>query len=145
MSRSFNALCSLVKHETGLSPSATHSLYCMCVQSRSDFGAKIWLMGQKTFVNHLQIQQNAALHCILNAFGLTLIIALHNKATLPPVSVHLQSKQRKYVLHLLTLPPSHPIIKCCPSSFPVPNHLSTMLCNTDKYDFDWTQQYRPPS
>jgi hypothetical protein len=144
-SRSFNALCSLVKHETGLSPSATRSLYCTCVQSRSDFGAEIWWTGQKTFTNCLQTQQNAALHRILNAFRSTPIIALHNEATLPPVSVRLQSKQRKYVLRLLTLPPSHPVIKRWPSSFPVPNHLSTTLCDTDKYDFDWTQKRRPPS
>jgi ribonuclease HI len=98
-----------------------------------------------TFTNYLQTQQNAALRRILNAFCSTLIIALHNEATLPPISIRLQSKQRKYVLRLLTLPPSHPVIKRCPSSFPVPNHLSTMLCNTDEYDFDWTQQCRPPS
>jgi ribonuclease HI len=145
MSRSFNALCSLVKHETGLSPSATCSLYCTCVQSRSNFGTEIWWTGQKTFTNHLQTQQNATLRHILNAFRSTPIIALHNKATLPPISIHLQSKQRKYILCLLTLPPSHPIIKRCPSSFPIPNHLSTMLCNTDEYNFDWTQKHYPPS
>jgi hypothetical protein len=134
-----------VKHETGLSPSATRSLYCTCVQSRSDFGAETWWTGQKTFTNRLQTQQNAALRRILNAFRSTPIIALHNEAALPPVSVHLQSKQRKYILRLLTLPPSHPVIKRCPSSFPVPNHLLTTLCNTDEYDFDWTQKCRPPS
>jgi hypothetical protein len=41
-SRSFNALCSLFRHETGLSPSTTRSLYRACVLSRSDFGAEIW-------------------------------------------------------------------------------------------------------
>jgi hypothetical protein len=41
-SRSLNALCSLVRYETGLSPSATRSLYLACVTSRSDFGAEIW-------------------------------------------------------------------------------------------------------
>jgi hypothetical protein len=135
-SRSFNALCSLVKHETGLSPSTTCSLYCTYVLSRSDFHAEIWWMGQKTFTKGLQRQHNAALCRILNTFYSTLTIALHNEATLPPISIRLQSKQRKYVLHLLTLPPSHPIIKCCPSSFPMPNHLSTTLCNPDDYDFD---------
>jgi hypothetical protein len=144
-SRSFNALCSLVKHETGLSPSVTRSLYCVCVQSRSDFSAEIWWIGQKTFTNHLQTQQNTALRCILNTCCSTLIIALHNEATLPPISVRLQSKQRRYVLCLLTQPPSHPVIKYYPSSFPVPDYLSTMLCNTDEYDFDWTQQCHPPS
>jgi hypothetical protein len=89
VSRSFNALCSLVKHETGLSPSATRSLYHVCVQSRSDFGAEIWWTGQKTFMNHLQTQQNTTLRCILNAFRLTPIIALHNEAALPPGSIHL--------------------------------------------------------
>jgi hypothetical protein len=144
-SRSFNALCSLVQHETGLSPSATCSLYYTYIQYRSDFGTEIWWTGQKTFMNCLQTQQNATLCCILNAFHSTPIIALHNKAALPPISIHLQSKQTKYVLYLLTLPPSHPVIKCCPSSFPVPNHLSTTLCDTNKYDFDWTQNYHPPS
>jgi ribonuclease HI len=144
-SRSFNALCSLVKHEPGLSPSATRSLYCMCILSRSDFGAEIWWMGQKTFTKRLQTQQNAACCHILNAFRSTPTIALHNKTALPPISVCQQSKQRKYILHLLTLPPSHPVIKRCPSSFPIPNHLSTILCNPDEYDFDWTQNRCPPS
>jgi hypothetical protein len=54
VSRSFNALCSLVKHKTGLSPSVTRSLYYMYIQSRSDFGTEIWWMGQKTFTNCLQ-------------------------------------------------------------------------------------------
>jgi hypothetical protein len=89
-------------------------------------------------MNHLQIQQNTALCYILNAFCLIPIIALHNEAALPPVSIYLQSKQRKYILYLLTLHPSHPIIKCCPSSFPIPNYLSTMLCDTDEYNFNWT-------
>jgi hypothetical protein len=112
---------------------------------QSNFGAEIWWTGQKTFTNRLQTQQNAALRRIQNAFRLTPIIPLHKEAALPPVSVRLQSKQRKYVLRLLTLPPSHPVIKHCPSSFPVPNYLSTTLCDTDKYDFDWTQKCRPPS
>jgi hypothetical protein len=133
-----------VKHKTSLSPSATHSLYYVCVLSRSDFGTEIWWMGQKTFMNCLQTQQNAALCHILNAFHLIPIIALHNEAALPPVSICLQSKQRKYVLCLLTLPLSHPIIKRGPSSFPIPKHLSTMLCDTDEYIFDWTQNCCPP-
>jgi hypothetical protein len=74
-SRSFNALCSLVKHETGLSPSATHSLYHACILSRSDFAAEIWWTGQKTFTQRLQTQQNAALHRILNTFHSTPTIA----------------------------------------------------------------------
>jgi hypothetical protein len=41
MSRSFNALCSLVTYEIGLSPSATGLLYHACVLSRSDFRAEI--------------------------------------------------------------------------------------------------------
>jgi hypothetical protein len=103
-----------VKYKTSLSPSVTRSLYYTCILSRSNFSAEIWWMGQKTFTKCLQTQHNATLCCILNAFCSTLTIALHNEATLPPVSVHLQSKERKYVLCLLTLPPSHPIIKCCP-------------------------------
>jgi ribonuclease HI len=145
MSRSFNVLCSLVKHETGLSPSATRSLYRTCILSRSDFGAEIWWRGQKTFTQRLQTQQNAALHRILNAFRSTPTIALHNEATLPPISVRLQSKQRKYALHILSLPPSHPVVKPCPSSFPIPNYLSTALQDPNEYDFDWSQPCHPPS
>jgi hypothetical protein len=40
--RSFNTLRSLVCHETGLSPSAMHTLYQAYVISRSDFGSEIW-------------------------------------------------------------------------------------------------------
>jgi hypothetical protein len=61
-SRSFNMLCSLVKHKTGLSPSTTHSLYHTCILSRSDLRAEIWWIGQKTFMQYLQTQQNAVLH-----------------------------------------------------------------------------------
>jgi hypothetical protein len=40
--RAFNVLRSLVRHKTGLSPSATRLIYQACVTSRSDFGAEIW-------------------------------------------------------------------------------------------------------
>jgi hypothetical protein len=134
-----------VKHKTSLSPSVTRLLYYVCVLSRSDFGTEIWWTGQKTLMKYLQIQHNAALCHILNTFHSIPTIALHNEATLPPVSICLQSKQRKYILHLLTLPLSHAIIKCYPSSFLMPNHLSTMLYDPNEYDFDWTQDHCPPS
>jgi hypothetical protein len=96
-------------------------------------------------MQRLQTQQNAALRRILKAFHSTPTIALHNKAALPPVSVRLQSKQRKYTLHILSLPPSHPVVKRCRSSFPIPNHLSTALYDPNEYDFDWSWPCRPPS
>jgi hypothetical protein len=96
--RSFNALRSLVRHEIGLSPSATRTLYRACVLSRSDFGAEIWWSGQKVVACKLQLQQNSALQKILNAFTSTPITALHNEAALPPVIVCLQHQQRKYAL-----------------------------------------------
>jgi hypothetical protein len=46
-SGAFNALCSLVRYETGLSPSATRQLYQACVISRSNFGAEIWWNKQR--------------------------------------------------------------------------------------------------
>jgi ribonuclease HI len=144
-SRSLNALCSLVRHETGLSPSATRSLYRACIVSRSDFGAEIWWTGQKGLARKLQTQQNSALRRILNAFRSTPTLALHNEAALPPVSVRLHSKQRKYILRLLSLPPSHPVVKCCPSSFPIPNHFYTSLYNPNEYDCQWQTARRPPS
>jgi hypothetical protein len=94
----FNALCRLVQHETGLSPSTMRLIYQAYVTSRSDFGAEIWWQGQKNLAMTLQLQQNAALHRILNAFCSTPIIALHNKATLPPVAVRLTHKLCKYTL-----------------------------------------------
>jgi ribonuclease HI len=138
-------LCSLVKYETGLSPSTTRSLYRSCGLSRSDCRAEIWWKGQKTFMQRLQTQQNTALRRILNAFRSTPTMALHNEAALPPVSVCLQSKQRKNALHILSLPPSHPIVKRCPSSFPITNYLSTTLHDPNEYDFAWSRPYRPPS
>jgi hypothetical protein len=129
-------LCSLVKYKIGLSPSATYSLYHTCILSRSDFGAEIWWTGQKTFTQCLQTHQNTALRRILNAFHSIPTIALHNKAALPTISVRLQSKERNYTLCILSLPPSHPVVKCCPSSFPIPNHFSTALQDPNEYDFD---------
>jgi hypothetical protein len=55
-SRAFNALCSLVRYETGLSPSATHQLYQACVISRSDFDAEIWWNKQRNLERLLQLQ-----------------------------------------------------------------------------------------
>jgi hypothetical protein len=60
-SRSFNALCSLVRHETSLSASAICSLYCICILSRSDFSTVIWWTRQKRLAHKLQLQQNATL------------------------------------------------------------------------------------
>jgi hypothetical protein len=93
--RAFNALRSLMRHETGLSPSATRLIYQVCVTSRSDFGAEIWWQGQKNLETALQLQRNAALHRILNAFRSTPVTALHNEAALPPVAVQLTHKLRK--------------------------------------------------
>jgi hypothetical protein len=143
--RSLNALRSLVRHETGLSPSATRTLYQACVISRSDFGSEIWWTGQKGLASTLQSQQNTALRRILNAFTSTPILALHNKAAIPPVSVRLQCRNRKYVLRLLSLPPSHPVVKRYPSSFPVPNHFHTSICNPYEYDHLWQSTSKAPS
>jgi hypothetical protein len=126
--RSLNALRSLIYHETGLSPSVTHTLYQACVICRSDFGSEIWWTRQKSLASTLQSQQNSTLCQILNAFTSTPILALHNEAAIPPISVWLQCRNCKYVLCLLSLPPSHPVIKCCPSSFPIPNHFHTSIC-----------------
>jgi hypothetical protein len=106
----FNALRSLVRHEMGLSPSAMRLIYQAYVTSRSDFGAEIWWQGQKNLETTLQLQQNAALHRILNAFHSTPVRALHNEATLPPVAVWLIHKLPKYTLRLLSLPTMHPVI-----------------------------------
>jgi hypothetical protein len=144
-SRSFNALCSLVRHETGLSPSTTCSLYHTCVLSRSDFGAEIWWTGQKTLAHKLQLQQNAALRRILNAFCSTPIVTLHNEAALPPAHIRIQDRQRKYDLRLLSVPPSHPVVSRCPSSFPIPDHFATSLQNPTEYDCNWQLPTRPPS
>jgi hypothetical protein len=62
--RSLNVLRSLICHETGLSPSATCTLYQAYVISRSDFGSEIWWTGQKSLASTLQSQQNSALHRI---------------------------------------------------------------------------------
>jgi hypothetical protein len=109
-SYAFNALRSLVQHKTGLSPSATRLIYQACVTSRSDFGAEIWWQGQKNLEMTLQLQQNAALRRILNAFCSTPIMALHNEAALPPVAVRLTHKLHKYTLHLLSLLTTHPVV-----------------------------------
>jgi hypothetical protein len=94
-SRSFNALHSLVRHETGLSPSTTPTLHRACVLSRSDFGAEIWWSGQKALEQKLQLQQNTALRRILNAFSSTPIIAPHNETAIPPVKIRLNHKKWK--------------------------------------------------
>jgi hypothetical protein len=41
----FNALHSLMRHETGLSPSTMQLIYQAYITSRSDFGAQIWWQG----------------------------------------------------------------------------------------------------
>jgi hypothetical protein len=105
--RAFLALCCLAHYETGLSPAATHQLHQACVTSRSDFGAEIWWNRQKHLEQTLQLQQNRALRRILNAITSMPIIALHNEVAIQPVSLGLDQKQRKYALHLLSLPPTH--------------------------------------
>jgi hypothetical protein len=72
-------------------------------------------------------------------------MALHNEAALPPVSVRLDNKQRKYTLRLVSLPMSHPIVQRCPTSFPIPNHLISTLNNQNEYDCAWENTNRPLS
>jgi hypothetical protein len=52
--RAFNALCSLTRYETGLSPPAMRQLYQACVTSRSNFSAEIWWNWQKNLEQLLQ-------------------------------------------------------------------------------------------
>jgi hypothetical protein len=52
---------------------------------------------------------------------------------------------RKYTLRLLTLPPSHPVVRCCPSTFPIPNHFLTSIQTTHEYDHEWQSLRHPPS
>jgi hypothetical protein len=68
-----------------------------------DFGAEIWWQGQKNQETTLQLQQNAALHRILNTFRSTPVMAVHNEATLLPVAVWLTDKLCKYTLCILSL------------------------------------------
>jgi hypothetical protein len=142
--RVFNALCSLVRHETGLSPSATRLIYQAYVTSRSDFGAEIWWQGQKNLETTLQLEQNAALCRILNAFRSTPVMALHNEAALPPVAVQLTHKLRKYTLRLLSLPTTHPVVRRCPSSYPIPGHSIASLSDDREYDNPWHSDRRSP-
>jgi hypothetical protein len=143
--RSLNALRSLICYETGVSPLATRTLYQACVISRSDFGSKIWWTRQKHLASILQSQQNSTLYQILNAFTSTPILTLHNKAAIPPVLVRLQHRNRKFVLRLLSLPPSHLVVQRCPSSFPVPNHFHTSICNPYEYNHLWQYTSKAPS
>jgi hypothetical protein len=53
-----------------------------CITSRSDFGAEIWWQGQKNLETTLQLQQNAALRRILNAFCSTPVTGI------PDDSIH---------------------------------------------------------
>jgi hypothetical protein len=117
----------------------------VCITSRSDFGAEIWWQGQKNLETALQLQQNAALCRILNAFRSTLVTALHNEATLPPVAVRLTYKLRKYTLRLLSLLTTHPVVRWCPSSYPIPGHFTASLSDNREYDHPWHSDRRSPS
>jgi hypothetical protein len=143
--RAFLALCHLARYETGLSPAATRQLHQACVTSRSDFGTEIWWNWQTNLEQTLQLQQKRALWWILNAFTSTPIVALHNEAAIQLVSIHLDQKQRKYGLRLLSLPPTHPVAQRCLESFPIPNLIDTIPDVSDEYDYDWRTTAHPPS
>jgi hypothetical protein len=129
----------------GLSPSAMRLIYQAYITSRSDFGAEIWWQGQKNLEMTLQLQQNAALHRILNAFHSTPVTALHKEAALPLVAVWLTHKLCKYTLHLLSLLTMYPVIRWCPSSYPIPRHSITSLSDDQEYDHPWHSNRRSPS
>jgi hypothetical protein len=143
--RAFLALCRLSHYETGLSPAATRQLHQACVTSRSEVGAEIWLNRQKNLEQMLQLQQNRALQQILNTFTSTPIVALHNEAAIQLVSVRLDQKQRTYSLHLLSLPPIHPVAQQCPESFPILNLIDMILEVSNEYEYDWRTTAGPPS
>jgi hypothetical protein len=92
----------------------------------------------------LQLQQNAALRRILNAFRSTPVTALHNEAALPLVAVRLTHKLHKYTLRLLSLPTMHPVVRRCPSSYPIPRHSIASLSDDREYDHPWHSDHRSP-
>jgi hypothetical protein len=143
--RAFNVLCHLVRQKTGLSPLATRQLHQACITSRSDFGAEIWWNRQPNLEQALQLQQNTTLRRILNAFSSTPTVALHNEAAIPPVSVRLNHKQQQYTLRLLSLPPSYPVTRQCPASFPIPSLLRDAPDPNEDYEYAWNTTARPPS
>jgi ribonuclease HI len=73
------------------------------------------------------------------------IVALHSEVAIQPVSIHLDQKQRKYALRLLSLPPTHPVAQRYPESFPIPNLIDAIPDVSDEYDYDWRTTARPPS
>jgi hypothetical protein len=143
--RTFVAMSTLVRHETGLSPSATRQLYQACVIPRSDYRAEIWWNKQWNLERQLQQLQNDARRRILNAFKSTPIPALHNGAARPLVSVRLDSEQHKYALSLLTLPASHPVAQRCLESFPILNHPAPQVHDHKIYHYPWQSTRCPPS
>jgi hypothetical protein len=84
----------------------------------------------------LQLQPNRAVRRILNTFTLTPTITLNDEAAIQPVSIHLDQKQRKYALHLLSLPPTHPVGQWCLESFPIQNLIDAIPDISDAYDYD---------
>ena len=93
-------------------------LYTSCVLPILEFGAEVWWRGQKGYADKLQQLQNPASRQILGAFRTSPIIQMELEASLPPTSIRLQQKCRKYALQTMTLPEHHTKWQRISTTFP---------------------------
>jgi hypothetical protein len=94
-------------------------LYTAVVKPRTQYAAPIWHRPEDhkhspttKQINGLTKVQRLAMKAITGCFRTTPTDSLQLEAQLPSVELELQKQIRRYMIHIQTLPPNHPVANC---------------------------------
>ncbi len=123
--RALHTIMSLMKSESGLSPSAARQLYMSCIIPISDYGSEIWYNNQKSFEKRFQKLQNLAIRKILGTFKTTPCEGMKIEASLLSSKIRLYQKNQKYAIGIAKIEVYNSVCKLVPNTYT--QNLSTSI------------------
>ena len=100
----------------GLPPGLAWRVQKATVQAVALYGAELWWQGQKDRLKGVQNLINNQARAVTGMLRTTPVGPLIREAALEPAGTLLDTKQRRYAIRLLGLPPGHPAARILPVS-----------------------------
>ena len=100
----------------GLPPGLVWRIQKATAQAVALYGAELWWQGQKDRLEDVQALINSQARAVTGMLRTTPLGPLIREAALEPAEALLDTKQRRYAVRLLGLPPGHPTAEVLPIS-----------------------------